>query len=1347
MTFAWDGSDDPRQSGRSIIGYEWALNDQTGTTTATSRTFTGLAVGSYVFRVRAVDDEGGTSYWASRSFSVTADVAVPQLALSTALLSPGESVTIGGSGYTASGDVVLSIIGPSGFDAIDSHFSATPDGEFTTSFSANTADPSGTYSVVARDEATGRYSPAINFRVEEGPEPTFALRITKPAPGENARIGSGGQDGGYRSFGGRVLVEWEDQMLRIGNPESFVNSVFRSFRYRIDLSEDGGATWPTTLGYRDGIGIYDEIKTISETVEISNAVSSTDYRIRVTDELTPSSFDISGPFSVTDESASGIDAEFVWDYSYEDYEDRDSPVLGVAADGVARFLVKVTDRLPDDGCDVQSVSVALSDPFSPSSTTPQTLGRVKRVGDLSETTGWSDAASTGERTTLDPFGPLPGADGEFWFWYRAPDDFNRLPEDVDRAGRTVLVTITPSFSAIPCSTEPLLRPIEVVRPPLMLVHGFNGGPDDWDDLRGRNGKLFKDDPRFRARLVPQMAPGGGFDENAEKLLGPPRGQGGKSFSSAVSLLREQGYAANLVDYVGHSMGGLMLRAAIDVPSGAPDYRTLANYNKGYVYRAVTLDTPHNGTELANMLVDITDEINGVFGSGVQELLYFMRFIGLSYFYEFCIPFDRSACPTAAIEHIQANGRGYGLEATATPAVHIIGGDIAPGLEDYPTNQTESFRAETVIKALMTALISPVLAETLEWEEEHLRLQIADAYLDIYGVGDQELIQILDAFGEKHGEDEFATNGDVIVALPSQLAGLGRADVATTVYDGVSHSSTTSSNYVTGNTEVGHNVDELLNYPASNDAYRAGFPAQPYGNAPTARGRDQLPLRSAPGRLSLSAPVSGTGVTVGDVLPVSIQVADTTGFVSLNVLFQQESIGVSAVAPTVNLALPVTGAVLDSVTVLALATFAYPDSVVLASASQRVYVDPGTSPVSFSVDDDLHLLTVGDEVRPEYEAVFPTFLAQPGENEDALLVTGLDASVVAFEPEFKAFRAVGEGSTLAVLNYRGVADTLRFSVGEAPPQAGLSVSIEPVGSPIEIPAGGGTFDYRVTLTNPTDGPLTFDGWTDVTLPNGSPYGPVAGPVRLTVQAGATRQFTLRQSVPAFAPAGTYTYTARVGSTFPATEQSDSFPFAKLPPAARPTSSAALATGTPEESAPRTTAQLKATSGIEAAAEAKTVPSAQPDLQPDVAPSSAPETDDFVFDVADWPVVDLATGLPFGAEAAARGTGDEAALDEAETAEIETAPLSVALPTEPALYPAYPNPFTSSTTIRYDLAEAGHVRLAVYDALGRRVALLADGQQQPGRYQATFDASRLASSVYVVRMRTPDYVETHRLTLIR
>jgi hypothetical protein len=86
-------------------------------------------------------------------------------------------------------------------------------------------------------------------------------------------------------------------------------------------------------------------------------------------------------------------------------------------------------------------------------------------------------------------------------------------------------------------------------------------------------------------------------------------------------------------------------------------------------------------------------------------------------------------------------------------------------------------------------------------------------------------------------------------------------------------------------------------------------------------------------------------------------------------------------------------------------------------------------------------------------------------------------------------------------------------------------------------------------------------------------------------------------------------------------------------------------------------------------------------------------------------------------------------------------------EYALEQNFPNPFNPSTTIRYQLPNAGHVILKVYDMLGREVATLVDQVQEQGRYSAAFDASRLASGVYISRLAAGDYTKTMKMVLMK
>ena len=107
-------------------------------------------------------------------------------------------------------------------------------------------------------------------------------------------------------------------------------------------------------------------------------------------------------------------------------------------------------------------------------------------------------------------------------------------------------------------------------------------------------------------------------------------------------------------------------------------------------------------------------------------------------------------------------------------------------------------------------------------------------------------------------------------------------------------------------------------------------------------------------------------------------------------------------------------------------------------------------------------------------------------------------------------------------------------------------------------------------------------------------------------------------------------------------------------------------------------------------------------------------------------------------------------EQEAAEVsETAGgASVRLPEVVALHGPVPNPSSGRTALRYDLPEAAPVRIALYDALGREVAVLVDEEQPAGTHAVAFDAAALPSGVYLARMTTgAGASQTQRLTLLR
>lgn len=83
----------------------------------------------------------------------------------------------------------------------------------------------------------------------------------------------------------------------------------------------------------------------------------------------------------------------------------------------------------------------------------------------------------------------------------------------------------------------------------------------------------------------------------------------------------------------------------------------------------------------------------------------------------------------------------------------------------------------------------------------------------------------------------------------------------------------------------------------------------------------------------------------------------------------------------------------------------------------------------------------------------------------------------------------------------------------------------------------------------------------------------------------------------------------------------------------------------------------------------------------------------------------------------------------------------------LFPAYPNPFNGTTTIEYTISHYSNVSLAVFDVLGREVKELVDSPRSGGTYKTLFDASGLASGIYLYTLKTDNFVKTSKIILLK
>ena len=84
--------------------------------------------------------------------------------------------------------------------------------------------------------------------------------------------------------------------------------------------------------------------------------------------------------------------------------------------------------------------------------------------------------------------------------------------------------------------------------------------------------------------------------------------------------------------------------------------------------------------------------------------------------------------------------------------------------------------------------------------------------------------------------------------------------------------------------------------------------------------------------------------------------------------------------------------------------------------------------------------------------------------------------------------------------------------------------------------------------------------------------------------------------------------------------------------------------------------------------------------------------------------------------------------------------------------YPNPFDPSTIIQYRVPRRSHVTIEIFNSLGQKVRVLVDQVKRVGTYKATWDGTdthgvRVATGVYMYRLRAGDHIETRKMMLLK
>ena len=89
----------------------------------------------------------------------------------------------------------------------------------------------------------------------------------------------------------------------------------------------------------------------------------------------------------------------------------------------------------------------------------------------------------------------------------------------------------------------------------------------------------------------------------------------------------------------------------------------------------------------------------------------------------------------------------------------------------------------------------------------------------------------------------------------------------------------------------------------------------------------------------------------------------------------------------------------------------------------------------------------------------------------------------------------------------------------------------------------------------------------------------------------------------------------------------------------------------------------------------------------------------------------------------------------------------IPSTKALLHNYPNPFNSSTFIKFHLPESDNVILKIYNLLGKEIQTITNGYLNAGDYVFSWDASDMATGLYLCKLETGTFSKTIKILLIK
>jgi triacylglycerol esterase/lipase EstA (alpha/beta hydrolase family) len=840
--------------------------------------------------------------------------------------------------------------------------------------------------VAALDVESGVVAPLKTFMVDN-PIPTV-LKIVSPGNSNTLYNGVA------------FDISWTDAI----GPDGIGSKGFIEKVYKIEISTNGGSSW-IWIKDHPGSAYADQVNKFS----IQYTVSTTaNIIVRVTDVYNLLNTDQTQPIAVNTCNTGGFLASLEWDPTVTNIYRQP---IGLAADGTARIFIKLSKN-PSNTKQVNTIQATINTIGNPFTGTAL-LGKIMYA---SNHVTYSEEANNANTTSI--IYPASqngnGTAGTYWFWLVAPDDYTSDLNE-ESSSRKISTTFTITYTDNSMDIIQTCSPIYIYRPPLLFVHGLASDEESFKKSKyltgNSNVKYFPlSEEWIRIKRV-NLKAYSSFMTNANILLEKDEKEDLSYQNSIKSVLHDMhvsGIASKRVDYVCHSMGGSIGRTIINEDSiwYSPGVGRYLNYNKGYINKFITICTPHNGSFLADFLIDMALRAGKSLGNIIIK-----KYPVLYFFWD---PNDEEQLyeklPEAG-KNLQSYSGGHVFEQTNI-INHLISADVDP---------SNSLSEETILNEFATSLIGNKLIKILKFLNPNNSIH--------------------DSINTLYNNAEFFSESDCIVQLSSQLAGKNPSQAVniTTNPTGIGN---TSIIYglnkdhigIQEDLTVGTRVKKLLNAQMSSGYFDTTIlantlPQHPQftnQDSPASRHRsisDTLINHVDTQFVKITRPLINATCLVDSSLSIVVHLKNISGFQNLRVFFQSDFYFSELNNPYQAFQTFIQPEFMGRNKIIALAQYDSLGYTVNHMDTLSVVVRTPSSPEDFNVTPKSVSLNPDQKLEPEFHVIYPTFIGLLNPSIDSLYHIIVDTNVVTYVPSLHQYISKDTGTTRIVFTYKGLHDTM------------------------------------------------------------------------------------------------------------------------------------------------------------------------------------------------------------------------------------------------------------------------------------------------------------------------------------